>query len=555
MTNLDDRIYISYAKNVLNGKIVACEAIKLACKRFLSWFERDDMYFDYSDVDYKIKFIYKLRHHTGQHDKQHFDLLPWQQFCIANIFGFKWNDTGFRVTRNVFIMIARKAGKTAFAAAIAICCALIDNEPGAEIEFVANSSAQAAIGFEHVSGFCSSIDPKKKFLKTFRNRLEIPKTSSKIQVLCSESMRLDGYNASCFILDEFHAAKTWQLYNVMKSSQGMRRQPLSIVITTAGFLVGDEYPCYQYWKMCKEILRGLKEDDTQFSAIYELDEDDDWTNEDVWTKCAPSLGQTVFKYELESEVTRAKNNNALQNDIKTKNFNMFCQSQETWIEYKYLIDASEKVALEDFNGEETYMGVDLSMTNDLTCSAIMMPPNKRRKKWPDKFVFKTNIYVPDAAFDGPNGEKYKTWKRQGYIYVTSGATIDYDFVLKDQLNINKNCYLEGVYYDEWNAKDWQNKADEQGLPMYPFSQRLANFNMATKRFEELIKAGKVVIDDNPCVRWTFDNCELKYDHNENCKPVKANGTKSNKIDPVIAMLECLGGWLVSPHYSPTVFAI
>jgi phage terminase large subunit-like protein len=97
------------------------------------------MYFDYADVDGKISFIYKLRHSTGQHNGAHFELLPWQQFCIANIFGWKWTDTGFRVTKNVFIMISRKAGKTAFAAAIAICCAIKDNEPNAEIELVANS--------------------------------------------------------------------------------------------------------------------------------------------------------------------------------------------------------------------------------------------------------------------------------------------------------------------------------------------------------------------------------------------------------------------------------
>jgi len=556
MTEKLNKIYINYAKDVISGKTVACEAIILACKRFLSWFDRDDIYFDYSDVDYKIAFIHKLKHSTGQHNGQPFDLLPWQQFCLANIFGWKYNDTGFRVTRNVFIMIARKAGKTAFAAAIAICCALIDNEPGAEIELVANSAAQAAIGFNHVSNFCGSIDPKKKFLKSYRNRIEIPNTKSTIQVLCSESMRLDGYNASCFILDEFHAAKTWQLYNVMRSSQGMRRQPLSIVITTAGFLVGDDYPCFQYRKTCKEILRGLKQDDTQFSAIYELDDTDDWTDESVWNKCAPSLGQTVFKSELQSEVNRAKNNNALQNDIKTKNFNMFCMSQFTWIEQDYLQRISKHVPIEIYSNQMVYMGVDLSATSDLTAFSIMVPPDPDREFYPDKFIFKSFVYIPkEALLKSTNADIYEQWYKTNVVDITSGNVVDYDYILMQQKKIDSICALQGIYYDSWNATQWAINATNEGLPLSPYSQSIGNFNKPTKLLEMLIKSGKVIIDDNPCIRWAFNNCELKFDFNENCKPIKANGNRNNKIDPVIAMLEALGGYLNSPNYSPEVISV
>lgn len=99
----------------------------------------------------------------------------------------------------------------------------------------------------------------------------------------------DGYNASCFILDEFHATKTWDLYNVMKSSQGMRDQPLAIIITTAGYLLNG-YPCYEHRLNCIDILKGNKTDDTQFSLIFELDANDDWEDESNWIKCAPSLG-------------------------------------------------------------------------------------------------------------------------------------------------------------------------------------------------------------------------------------------------------------------------
>ena len=222
--------YNQYADDVLSGKI-------LACKRYKDWFNRDDIYFDDEDVQQKIRIVSRLKHSTGQHNGHSFELLPWQQFCVANIFGWKWKKTNLRVTKNVFIMISRKAGKTAFAAAIGILCAIADKENDAEVELVANSRKQAKIAFDITSNFCESCDPKNKIFKRYRDTILVPKTKSKIQILSSDAMGNDGYNSSCFILDEFHAARNWDLFNVMKSSQGMRQQPLAIVITTAGFLL------------------------------------------------------------------------------------------------------------------------------------------------------------------------------------------------------------------------------------------------------------------------------------------------------------------------------
>lgn len=535
--------YNQYADDVISGKIKACEAIFLACKRYKSWFSREDIYFDEEDVQQKIRVVSRLKHSTGKHNGKPFILLPWQQWVVANIFGWKWKDTKLRVIKNVFLMMSRKGGKTAFASALAILCAIADKEANAEIELVANSRQQAKIAFDITSNFCESCDTKNKIFKRFRDSILIPKTKSKIQVLSSDAMGNDGYNSSCFVLDEFHAAKNWDLYNVMKSSQGMRQQPLAIIITTAGFLLNG-YPCYEHRQNCIDILKGNKTDDTQFSAIYELDKDDDWEDEENWIKCAPSLGQTVGKDYLRDQIQAAKNNPALEVGVKTKNFNVFCQSKNVWIPENYLKDCFTKLDFNDFKDEDCYMGVDLSAISDLTCTSIMFPPNPEREQYPDKFVFKNIIYVPECALEeSTNSELYKLWKRQGYVNITSGNVVDYDYILKDQLKIYDMAYLLGVYYDEWNAVSWAIDATTEGLPLYPYSQAIGNFNKPTKTFEMLLRQGKVVIDFNPCTRWCFNNVELKFDYNDNCKPQKAGGDQNNKIDPVIAMLQALGGYL------------
>lgn len=540
----ESKSYIKYAQDVINGDIKACEAIQLACKRFISWFDRSDIYFDYEDVDRKIRVVSRFKHFTGQHNHQPFILLPWQCWCVANIFGWKHKSNNCRVTKRVFIMISRKAGKTAFASAIGILCAIADNENGAEVELVANSRQQAKIAFDITSNFCESADARGKIFKRYRDTIKIPKTKSVIQVLSSDAMGNDGYNSSCFILDEFHAARNWDLYNVLISSQGMREQPLAIIITTAGFLLNG-YPCYEHRQNCLDILKGNKTDDSQFSAIYELDDGDDWEDETNWEKCAPSLGQTVSYEYLREQVLQARNNPAIETGVKTKNFNMFCQTKNVWIPDTYLKDAFAKINIEDFKDEDCYIGVDLSAVSDLTCTSVMFPPNEERKVYPDKYVFKNLIYVPDSALDESiNADLYKLWKRQGYIICTNGNVVDYDYILKDQLEVYDKTYLLGVFYDEWNAMSWAINATAEGLPLFPYSQAIGNFNRPTKTFEMLLRQGSVVMDYNPCVRWCFNNVELKWDYNDNVKPSKNKDDKSKKIDPIIAMLQALGGYLI-----------
>ena len=555
MTQIEDKIYIKYAQDIVDGNITACENIILACKRFLSWFERDDMYFDYSDVDQKIRFVAKMKHSTGIHNRQPFILLPWQQWCFASIFGWKWTSNNLRVTENVMMFMARKNGKTATCAAIALVAAVCDKEASPEIEFVANNSQQAAIGFTQTKDYAESLDPKKKIFKRFRSEIRIPPVKGTIKVLASDSMGLDGYNSSLFILDEMHAQRNWDLYNVLRSSQGMRQQPLAIVITTAGFLLNG-YPCYEMRQTCTEILRGLKQDDSFFAALYELDEDDDWKDESTWIKANPSLGQTVRYEYLRGQVQQATNNTSLEIGVKTKNFNLFCQSADVWITDTYIQNSSQRVDVSKLIGEYAYMGVDLSAISDLTCTSVMFTPNKFREYYPDKYIFKTFVYIPEEAFETSiNAELYKQWKRQGYVTMTSGNVVDYDYILLDQKQVMQDTTLQGVYYDSWNATQWAINATNEGLPLEPYSQALGNFNKPTKLFEMLIKSGKVIIDDNPCVRWCFGNVELKTDWNENCKPIKSAGDKNKKIDPVISMLEALGGYLNSPHYQPEVFTL
>ena len=548
MTDIDSsKKYIKYAEDVLSGKIVAGKYIKLACKRYIDWFSREDVYFDYDDVDTKIRLIELLKLQEGGY----FVLLPYQAWIISAIFGFYYKgDDRIRVINNVLLLTARKSGKSTFASAIAIAMAIADKEKSPEIAFIANSAKQASLLFKYCSRLCNSIDPNKQVFKRMRSDIRIPRVDGQITILSSDTSKLDGRSDSLFIEDEGHEAKTFEIWNVLKTGQGARKNPLAISISTAGFNIGMMYPLYNQWDYNCKILNGDYEDDTWFAAIYQLDEGDDWQDENVWIKANPSLGTTVSYKYMRDQIRSAIQTPSNEVSIKTKNLNMWCQSADVWIPDRYIDSVSDDVKLEDFKDESCYTGVDLSATSDLTSFSILFPPNPDREKWPDKFVFKSFVYIPQEALDiSINADMYKTFKRQKQALVTSGNVVDYDYILSHIMKNTNNLYLLGVYYDQWNSTQFAINAEQEGLPMNPYSQSIGNFNKPTKFLEMLIKSNRCIIDRNVCVKWCFGNVELKFDHNDNCKPMKAQNDKNRKIDPVISMCEALGGYLDNTNYS------
>ena len=536
--------YTDYAKQVVSGQIVACKYIKQACQRFLDWFDKYD--FRPDKVDRVVNFIRHLKHTTGKHNKQPFELLPYQKWIVANIFGFYYPNTDKRVINYAYIELARKQGKTALAAAICLYMLIADGESGAEVELVANSAKQAKICFQMASNYLSTIDPKGKFFKRYRDTIKFEKTKSIIQILSSDAGNNDGYNSYCFCLDEAHEQRDSRLWDVMCSSQGMRENSLGMIITTAGF---NKFGfCYNYREVCTEILSGVKSDDSQFIAIYTLDDEDNWHNPDCWLKSNPSLGVTVQPDYLQQQVNKAKNNTSLETGVRTKNFNQWLSVQDIWLNNDTLLDSTENVDLKNFEGLTSFVGVDLAAVSDMTAVSFMIPVD-------DKFYFKTFYYLPQSCLtDNSNAELYKDWARKKMLTITDGNVCDYDYILRDILQVNKYLSIEKIAYDQYNATQWAINATSEGLPLEPYSQALWHFNRPTKEFERLIKSGKVVIDNNEITRWCFNNVVLKSDHNDNVKPIKG-GNEQQKIDGVIAMLQALGVYLETPYYNNIITAI
>lgn len=443
-----------------------------------------------------------------------------------------------------------------FASAIALYGLIADGEQGSEVDFVANTRKQAGIAFEMAHTMAKQLDPTGKILKRYRDQIKFPYTNSVLQVLSSDSNSNDGFNSHITVCDEVHAygvdsSGSNGMVQVMRSSQGNRTNPLMIYITTAGFnLYGFAFP---FRSTILEVLKGKKKDDTLFAAIYCLDAEDDYADENVWIKANPNLDVTCSRDYLKQQVEQAKNMVSFEISTRTKNFNEWLSMSDVdaWIDQASLINVTRKWDYNMFNGREVfaYMGLDLSAVSDLTALSTMV-------EFDNKMWFKVEYFLPeDALKKGPNAEQYKEWHRLGFLNVTDGNVVNYDAVAKKISDINQSMPISMVAYDKWNSIPFLSTFQNMGLPMQPYSQSIGNFSIASKELERRIKRGEVILDDNPITRWCYDNVILKTDWNDNIKPIKSNKSSEKKIDGVIAMIQSLGGWLATNHYGAEIFVV
>ncbi len=538
MTTIDrSKEYIKYAYDVIEGREVAGKLIKLACKRFLDWFSRDDVFFDYEGVDKKINFISKFKLTEAPFTGKPFILLPYQQWIFANIFGFYYTGTDDRVISNVLLLMARKQGKTQLAAAILLAAIVMDNQVSVTGYTIANSSEQAGLAFKAIADLCSSVDPKQKVFQRGKARvvknIEIPIAKSRIRVLSSDTSKLDGLNPQIFIQDEGHAAKTDDIWGVMTTGQDARHNALAISISTTGFLVGDDYPLYAQWHACKNILEGAIEDDSWFMALYQIDDEDDWKDKTVWKKACPSLDVTYPISKLEKKFNNVMSNPSMEVQFKTKQLNIWCQTETTWITNEYIIDVSQKFDFDMFDKEEEYqiLGVDLAERSDLCVVTSLIPHN-------GKIYLKAFPFICQSAYDNSkNKDLYRKWVKEGYLILVPTKSIDIDWVIKYVQDLNDRLPIALVAYDPYHAKQFCIACEKEGIPMRAVRQSIGSFGEPTSTLEHMIMTKEVVIDDSPVTRWCFANVLIKTDENENRKPVKAS--REAKIDIVIGFIQSI----------------
>ena len=527
-----------YAEQVRSGEILVCEYVRLAVERYYADLDRaldKGWYFDKKAAMRAIHFIEKLKHTKGEWAGQRFRLELWQQFVLWNIFGWK-NADGTRRFRYAYIEIARKNGKTALSAGIGLYMLFADGESRPEVYSAATVKDQAKICFSDAVEIVKATD-LKNYLTPYRNSIVYELKGGTMKPLSSDYGTHDGLNPSCGIIDEFHAHKDSGMFDVIKSAFGARRQPLMFIITTAGF--DKSGVCYAYRENVIKVLRGVNEDDSLFGIIYTLDDKSEWDDPKMWIKANPNLGVSLSADYLADQVKDAKNRPEAVRNVMTKNVDLWVDAERTWIlddVWQKCIGTTDPA---DLKGCACWGGLDLSNVADITAYGLLFHEN-------DRFQLLPHFWIPEEKMlekIRKENINYDKWVAEGYVTVTPGNVIDYDFVKTDILRIVADYDLRTSAYDRWNSSQTIIDLQNEGMECNPFGQGYGSMSAPTKEFEKLVLTGKIEHFGNPVLRWMLASTLVKTDPAGNIKPDKEKSTQ--KIDGIVASIMALGEWMTA----------
>jgi len=498
----------------------------------------DKYSFNISKFHKFVKF-YELLQFPSEMGQMSFKLTPVQIFQFANIYGLCKED-GRRLTRDALLYVPRKFSKTTSVAACAIWDLLFG--PADSQSYVAsNSFNQAQICFKIISNTLKPLDPKMTTFRRNRDQIysKLPGRTSFIQCLSSSPDRLDGLNASTIILDEGAAAKDSALKNVLTSSQGVRKEPLIITITTGstnleGPFATIDLPNY------KKILEGTIEDDTVFASIFEIDEGDDIGDPKVWHKVHPHLGITVTEEFYENAWKKAQRSSDDLIEFKTKLLNLITpEAKVDWISPKVIERNTMSLKLEDITTMPLCMvSIDLSVRDDLSCVSYGLYDSISKT-----FTFINHYYIPkDTILEHPNSELYMRWAKEGYLHECGTESINYEQIGQDIINAARYVRIIGVNYDSYKNRPLTNYLKAQGIKcLHPYRQVYSAFTSPIEGFQSGIYEDRIKIDSNPINQWCLMNCVIDEDNMGNRKMIKYSANR--KIDGAVCIIMNLGAFM------------
>ena len=540
-----------YNERLQRGEIPACRRIKSVYARLAAATQTAGRYaFDEEKASRPIAFIERFcRHSKGEWAGQPVRLELFQKAFIQALFGFIDTQTGLRKYREAFFLVGRKNGKSTLLAGLALYMLIADGEVGAEVYSTATKYAQARLLFDECHNMVKQSPELSRHIKKRKSDLYYVPAMAKLQPLSRNSDSLDGLNASFVIMDELHGIKDRNLYEVMRQSQSARRQPLLVMITTAGTVrecIFDD----MYNHACA-VADGAITDESFLPVLYELDKRTEWTDPQAWGKANPSLGRIKKVDDLQLKVERAKQNPNDLAGVLCKEFNIRETVSSAWLSFD-AINNTETFNLEAFRGGYCIGGVDLSITTDLTCASLLF-----MKRGSDKKYITQMYWLPaDKLTERVQQDKipYDKWAAQGYLRLCAGNSINYSDVTAWFVETVQQYELfpAWVYYDSYSARYFVEEMQMQGFNMVRCIQGAKTLSLPMQMLGTDLQAHKVNYNNNPILKWCLTNTGVQTDRNGNIVPIK-NQSPKQRIDGTAALLDCYAG--LYEHYNEYTGAI
>lgn len=537
---------LAYWKAIESGKVVTSRRVRAVYERLAREITSPDpdspYYFDEEVGERPILFAERFCKQSQGVIGSPLVLELFQKAYIQALFGFLEKETGFRRYRETMFLVGRKNGKSTLLAAIALYLLIADYEGAAEIYSVATKKDQAKKVLTEAINMVKQSPELRAVLKKRRNDLYFPATASIFEALASDSNTLDGLNSHAVIIDELHAIKDRNLYEVMKQSTSSRRQPLVIMITTAGTVRESVFD--SLYEIACDIADGKTKEDTFLPILYELDAREEWTDPTKWQKANPGLG-TIKQYKtLAQFVERAKNSPDDLPGVLCKDFNIRETPGTIWLSYEEIKNELQFKMSEVYN---TYAigGCDLSATTDLTCATLLI----RRPGDPIVYVLQ-QYFLPQKRLDtldekNTNEAPYKAWRDRRLLTVCEGNRVDYSQVTEWFCQMRDEYKIDAIKvgYDRALAGYWVDEMKSNGFDMEPVAQGPFTWSQPMREMGAALADKIVNYNKNPVLVWCLTNTAAKKSGINNIQPIKI--TEKRRIDGMVSLLNA---WVIYVKY-------
>jgi phage terminase large subunit-like protein len=526
-----------YIADVLAGRVLACKWTRLACERHIRDLETGQergLWFDEETAKIVIAFFSLLKHSKGEWAGTPIILEPWQQAHLWMLFGWKRADNTRRF-RTSYLEVARKNGKSTLAAGVGLYLLIADGEAGAEIYTAATKFDQAKIIHSEAVRMVRQSADLLREVGLFKDNIHSEATFSKYEPLGADSKTLDGLNAHAALIDEVHAHPNRDLWDILRTSQGARRQPLMYAITTAGY---DQTSfCYEMHRYTQQVLENVIQDDSFYGIIYSLDEEDKWQDEATWIKANPNLGVSKKLEKMREEAREAEHVPSALNTFLRLHLDLWTKAEHRWVKLAAW-DACTGPTL--FNqlpgylaGRECYAGLDMASTIDIAALVLVFPPRPGE----DVFTLLPYLWIPEENMPERSHRDqvpYEAWVREGLIEATEGNVIDYGAIKNRIQAVGQAFFLREIAFDRWGAFQISQDLAALGMTVVPFGQGYASMSAPMKELLKLILDQKLAHGGHPVLRWMADNLVVETDAAGNIKPSKAKSRQ--KIDGIVASI-------------------
>lgn len=461
-----------------------------------------------------------------------FVLCDWQRDYIATLYGWKRPDGSRRYTESL-AGLPRKNGKSTLAAGLILLELTAMGRRGAQIYSAAQSRDQAALIYSmaarmmrnsrHLSRRLDAIDSTKRI--TYKTE------GNFYRAIPADAGPVHGTKPAVVIFDELHTQKNRDLYDALKTGQGATSDPLFLSITTAGY---DRHSiCFQVWNRARQVRDGESDDPYFLPLLYELGDKDDWSDESIWHRCNPNLGQTISLDFLREHHQQAKDSPSYENTFRNLYLNQWTEQAVRWLSMdKWRMGNGE---LPDLRGEPCWAAIDLSTTKDITALALAFP------RADGGYYLIARFWVPNENArkrERMDGVPYPIWANDQHLFLTEGDWIDQGAIRNEVNKLAEEYRIQEIAVDPWNGAPLMQALMEDGFEVVEHRQGFGSMAGPTKEFDRLVTAGKIQHGGHPVLMWMAGNVAVEKDSAENIKPCKKKSTE--RIDGIVAAVMAVG---------------